>query len=97
MRYEKICDGFKDCNDATYTGEDESVCDVGRCPFGCYCLGHAYACVNINSKEIPIEDKGALVILIYNMSFLMHRWTFKHFPYLSRLSITRNEIKAHCH
>ncbi len=31
LHYEKICDGFKDCHDATYTGEDESVCDVGRC------------------------------------------------------------------
>ena len=38
-------DGFIDCNDLTYEGEDESVCGIGVCPAECYCLGHAYACI----------------------------------------------------
>ncbi len=94
LHYDKICDGFKDCHDATYAGEDESVCDVGRCPFGCYCLGHAYACVNITWKNIPIQDTGAHVILIYKMLVLTDRWTFKPFSYLFCLSVTQTEIKA---
>ena len=53
LHHAKICDGFKDCNDLTYAGEDESVCLTGVCPEGCYCFGHAYACVNIMSSNFP--------------------------------------------
>ncbi len=38
---DKICDGYKDCLDDSYLGEDESVCDRGECHRSCVCYGHA--------------------------------------------------------
>ncbi len=38
---DKVCDGFKDCSDDTYSGEDESFCKAEVCHAGCYCHGHA--------------------------------------------------------
>ncbi len=45
---DKVCDGFKDCLDDTYLGEDESVCGVGICHPKCFCHGHTLACTSAN-------------------------------------------------
>ncbi len=61
---DKVCDGYKDCFDDTYQGEDEAVCGFGTCPPDCYCNAYALSCIsNISCNSVNFHQKSSTLIL----------------------------------
>ncbi len=72
----KICDGYKDCVDNSYLGEDEVLCGADMCVPECICYGHTYVCVSTHFTHIPFNYKEMKSLYFRGNHLLLERKTF---------------------
>ncbi len=87
----KVCDGFKDCYDSTFLGEDENVCYT-VCVDGCFCHGHVFSCIHMKLNMIPLSDDKMMVLLFKENCLRLNDETFLHKRSLWILDLSFNKI-----
>ena len=91
----EVCDGVSHCPDA----DDEKLCDLGSCPYGCDCLSYSILCNSSTSDVLPILPSAFIrhltVVNSLNNSHLMFTNICSQEEFLF-LNISRNHIAEIC-
>ncbi len=91
---DKVCDGFKDCSDDTYDGEDEAVCGADKCHPDCYCNGHVLSCTHTNLTSMPTSSSKTLVVFFKGNFVSLHVNTFSFGHSVLFLVLSENRISV---
>ena len=81
-----ICDGIVHCIESY---DDESVCEVYKCPQYCYCKGHTVMCIGSDKKVIKLPQQlKALFIRYTEHNIIRHNASYEHLQLLDLSNTT---------